>query len=647
MAIYYMSTNGPIRMELDHTGTADVTDIIQTALDGVINGGTIILDSGDYKVSKNSDLPDFPNHDQPALLLRNKERVRISGHGARLFVDKHAQGVLELQNCSASIIEGLELEGCGTFPSLDTASAGYTGYGEKGTANGGYHTSGFWGYRKNNSFDTSGNTRHGQGGQPWGTFGGGYIGNVSFGLLIHRGCENITVRDLDVHGFNYVGIGVGFNGDYVPTNLGYPDSRNILIGNCYVHDNYDANIHTMACDGVKVVHCTLESAGHPDASINHNFVDPGYGMTLRGTNWCEAKNSLVDGCTFRQNKRKGIDCHSGIGMIFTNNTIEHSFVNGIFVKWVSDLQQSKEIIITNNLIKHCATMLTAGGSISVGGARGSSFEKGNANVNVIVSNNVLKDTAGAGAIMEIGPFEQAIVEGNILDGVSPLAQDTSFYGILLGRSSNEKSAMLNLSNNLIDAKGHPGLVRGIQVQNVNEGTVSNNVIKLEHNCANIGLYSIGNGYVNFSGNYVKLGTIGTPLAITQTKGTTIGNIGLGGNATYNYHSGQIIHFRITVNKGNGTVNHYTGSQFVSSLETNMFGFTIFLKNVPQNLTPFVTVANASADGLLAPNGSAVGYIYTRESSSNAITVGLKCPVKGSHIALSNIISGALDVMVTL
>lgn len=121
--------------------------------------------------------------------------MHLVGYGAVLFTRTHAQGILELQQCEDCVIEGITFEGYGEFPGIDPV----TGYGEKGTKAGGYPTSGFWNYRKNNSFDTSERARND--GKPFGIFGGGFIGNVGSGVLVHRGCKNVLlsrVRAVDL-----------------------------------------------------------------------------------------------------------------------------------------------------------------------------------------------------------------------------------------------------------------------------------------------------------------------------------------------------------------------------------------------------------------------------------------------------------------
>ncbi|WP_066290207.1 right-handed parallel beta-helix repeat-containing protein [Bacillus sp. FJAT-29937] len=534
MSIRYTSNGSTkvINTKSPANGTDDLTLKLQEAFDRVADGGTIIIDPGTYKVSKNTNLTGFPNNDQPCLLLRNKKNVRIVGYGAKLWVDQHAQGILEIQLSSNIIVEGLEIAGYGEFPAIDTTSVGYTGYGEKGTANGGYYTSGFWGYYKNNSLDTSKKSTHASinNGRPWGLFGnGGFIGNVSYGILIHNGSENIKLFNLDVHGFNYVGIGIGHNGNFVPMDLRYNDSKNILIQNCYVHDNYGANIHALAVDGVQITNCISERAGHPDSQISHKFIDPGYGVTLRGTNWSEAKNMIVQGSIFRDNKRKGIDSHTGIGMIFADNMIENSYACGIFAKWSHDLQQSQDIIIKGNKITNCSANGTGLGAIMVGGYR-SGYSREKIQLHAIISDNLVKNCGATDSIIDAEVFDGLTITGNQIIGVDPRTVNTSFYGIRVGSStSSQKSYSLNIFNNTIDAIGAPALQRGIQVSNVEDGQVNGNIIKLEHSNSNIGLYSVNNGIVNFIGNIVSMGSAGTPIAIAQTSGYKAGNISSGGD----------------------------------------------------------------------------------------------------------------------
>ncbi len=147
---------------------------IAAALSDAPDGSTIVFRPGLYgALVKDTTLTGFPDNDQPCLLLRGKTGVTIYGAGAVLSTDVHGQGILELQQCTDCLVEGLTTLGPANFPQLD----GTTGRGEKGTATDGYDTRSFWNTHKNNSFDTSANTGGGFGGA-FPQYGGGTASTV-------------------------------------------------------------------------------------------------------------------------------------------------------------------------------------------------------------------------------------------------------------------------------------------------------------------------------------------------------------------------------------------------------------------------------------------------------------------------------------
>lgn len=654
---------------------------LQKALDDLPDNSTAILPPFTYIVEKNEQLTGFPNNDQPALLIRNKKNVRIIAYGAVLKTNTHAQGILEIQQSEHITIEGITFEGLGDFPHLDA-----TGYGEKGNPNGGYATSGFWGYYKNNSFDTSERTTRKSGdtsNAKWGTFRNGYIGNVSFGLLVHNKCNHITIKNSYARKFNYAGFGVGFNGDYHPTNLSYDDSKNVTFENCYSSDNYDTNFHVMACDGVSVINCKSIDSGHPNATLSHTFVDPGYGITARGSEFSKVKNLLVSSSYFDGNKRKGIDAHSGHGVRIVNNKVKNSWVDGIFTRWTTVNQFTKDIIIIGNEIEECAIHSNSGASISLGALR-SDYSKQNIELNAIVTSNICNYTGGAN-IIDVSTFDMLIMENNIVNGVSPRNSRNSIYGIKIGSgTSSERSYMLMLKGNVVDAKGGNRLVRGINVGNVDDGDVSNNTIKILHGSANIGINTTNNGNVNFIGNVAILGDVGRPIGISQTDGIVANNLAIGGNEeNHQFGNGvvvpytpiipknpvngtmyqdrdtgrlklyqntsfgemrRVIHFRLVANGGNGTPNFYGGEEYVEKIEASTHGFIVTLKNIPSSVTPFMCADISGGNGL-SGGGTTIGYVYPRGLGYGTCTVGLKQSTTSNHTRFDTLTDGSIDVMI--
>lgn len=252
----------------------DDTIAIQKALDSNYD---VYFPNGTYKVTKNTGL-NFADNDEPCLAIINKTNKKITGANAKIKTTIHAQGIFEIINSAFITIEGLEIEGLGIFPAID----GVTGRAEKGTNDAGYNTQGFWGYYKNNSFNTSENITHGNNGNPWGMFNGGYIGNIGNGILIHNNCRNIKILNNNIHGFNYSGVEVGFSYD---RNYNYNDSKNIEIAGNTIYNCYDTGINLLHCESVNNHNNTIYDIGHPNARYTDTYVDPRlwYNMQSRRT----------------------------------------------------------------------------------------------------------------------------------------------------------------------------------------------------------------------------------------------------------------------------------------------------------------------------------------------------------------------------
>lgn len=628
-------------IKADNTGATQVESVIQGYLDMAKEGETLVLPRGRYWVEKNNGLPDFPNNDQPCVLIRGKKNVTLLAYGATLFTRTHAQGILELQFSYDCKVEGLKLEGYGSFPAIDPT----TGYGEKGTTTGGYNTSGFWNYRKNNSYDTTARTTNS--GAAWGRFGGGFIGNIGSGVLVHRGCTNILFRDCEASGFNYSGFQVGHLGDYSPTDLKYSDSADITFMNCYGHDNYSSNFVFSAVDRPRVIACMSDKAGHPDASKTHQFVDPGYGINSIGTNYSKARDLLVQGCSLRGNKRKAIDGHAGGGLIAVDNFISDSLVCGIFYTWTNTDQFAKDCIISNNKIMNVGYAKNPLGAIYIGGVQRDA--KANQEMNAIVKGNHVKKCFGTDGIVFVGAFDRAEVEGNIIHGV-PDQLDTSNtifkpFGIYFGYSIPTQPNFAGvLANNIVDLE-HGAIAGGILVRNLQEGTVTGNTVKTTNAAVTYGLRLWNCIDVGAVGNTVKLGSSGTALD-PETKGLVMGNTVTGGNQTFTPLQGQPISFRITANSGNGDVIWKSGRHLVSSILSNSNGLEINLNNVAPGTTPMVKVSQAGSGGLLA-SSSVVDFIYIRQATANQVILGLKISPSSGHTQFTNVTGGGLDIEITI
>ncbi|MGK9126739.1 hypothetical protein M1D52_22175 [Olivibacter sp. SA151] len=494
-------------------GKTDDTKAIQAALDK--NSKVVVFQKGTYLVSKNSDLAGFPNMDQPCLLIRNKNNYKVIGNDATLVVMQHAQGILELQASENIVVQNLKLRGPGNFPPLD----GETGRGEKGIATAGYNTSGFWGYYKNNCHNTSSNQtggynkefpqKSGTKNRSWGKWNNGFIGNVAYGLLIHNGCNNIVIESCEATEFNYVGIGVGHNGDYFPKKLNYPRSRNITFKNCHVYRNYSAGFHSMAVDNFKIVGGQSSGSGHPDASINDQNCDPGYGYTSRGSDTYTVK-ATIEGVLFSDNKRKGIDAHAGENLSFINNTVKNSPVCGIYAAWTSESQKVIGIRILSNIIDNTGYGPASLGAIYVGADNNSNIDQ--RTVNSLIKGNIIKNYSCSAIRVRYGNYAQ-IIGNKIYSAKKGVLPNLSSI-LVVGKNEKDLAKNIDIIDNSIQESG-PLIERGIQLSNVEEGNVTNNTITFDKDI-NIGVFTKNTNKISIINNNINLKGKGRALAVQGT-----------------------------------------------------------------------------------------------------------------------------------
>jgi len=606
----------------------DDTLSLQAIFDSIQDGDEVIIPNGVYIVNKNTNLTDFPNNDQPCLLLRGKKDIRIIAHGAKFKTNTHAQGILELQLCENVVVEGLKLEGRGSFPALD----GTTGRGEKGTPDAGYATQQQWGFYKNNAA----NLGHG-------SFGGGYIGNIAVGALVHRGCKNIRFIGCEAKGFNYTGFGVGHNGDYNPNFLNYADSANVIFEKCIATDNYSSNFHFLAVDGGKMINCVSERSGHPNALYTHAAVDPGYGVTLIGSDWSNSKNVEIMNSTFKDDKRKGIDVHGGDGVRIEGNTVSNAIMSGIFAKSTSVNMPAKNITIEGNTIINSSYHSASFGAILVGGLNGVDYSKANAYFNGKVSKNKIIN-CGRGIIC--APFDTLEISDNTIDGVDNRAT-VAFEGIRAGTLAfAERNYNGIVRGNVVNSRGHALMTQGITARYLEEGNVNDNIIILENDAVGTGLYLVACGDVNAVNNYAKLLNAGTAIADTQTRGR-VSNTGLGGAPSVKQTTGQVIHFFITCNGGDGTKTFYSGANLVESVVSNSNGLAINLQGVSPGVRPYASVSIASPDGIKNASDVLHSYFYNRSASSSQVVIGIKSGPSSGHSPFNTLTTGSLEIRIEL
>ena len=456
-------------------GIQDDTDALQKILDS--DYPNIALDEGKtYLVTKNYTLQGFPNNDQPCLLIRDKSSLVLDGNKSKIIVKQHAQGILEIQKSNTVIVKNLTVIGAGEFPPID----GETGYGEKGIKGKGYHTSGFWGYYKNNSKNTAMEYRGGFKGKyqqyrghnrtapTWGEWNGGFIGNVSYGILIHNGCKDIILENCKAENFNYVGLAVGHNGDFYPKDLQYQQSTNVVFRNCQSNNNYSAGFHSMDVDGFKLVNSKADNSGHPDATPAHAANDPGYGYTARGS-FRYTKNAVIENSIFTNNKRKGLDVHAGKSITFRGNSIANSNACGIFAAWTNASQPAIDIFIINNRVENCGMGNGSLGAIYVGAS--ASTAESEKYLNAIVRGNTISNYSGSAIRARYG--NTIVISDNIINN-SIKGYGPNLSAILvMGQNGQALAHSVDVLNNRIkDNNGN--IKRGIQVSNARDVNVEGN-----------------------------------------------------------------------------------------------------------------------------------------------------------------------------
>lgn len=627
---------------------------IQGVMDSLENGESLTFLPGQYSgLVKDESLSGFPNNDQPCLLLRGKVGVKIYGSGAVLSTDTHAQGILELQECEFCYIEGLEVVGAGNFPPLD----GSTGRGEKGTSTAGYQTSGFWGYYKNNSYDTSADGRGGFGGNfpqwgggtasTWGVWNGGFIGNISYGILIHNDCHHIKLSQCKASGFNYVGIGVGHNGDFVPADLGYPESTNIVFEDCVGTGNYSAGAHAMHVDGFTLSRGEYSYSGHPNANLETDAAhDPGYGVTLRGSSNF-AKNAVITGGKYHSNVRKGIDSHASHGVNISENKVYYNGVCGIFVAHTNTAQPAEESIITANRLK--------GNSFGNSGLLGSIYVGGNSVGqtigDMIVSNNVI--LYGGGESIRCRYLSHVMITGNKIRGA--LLKPGNAHIDVLAEASGFEHDIQVTGNSIWDDTGFRP--RGIQVSRIRDSLVSGNKVVMTGE-VNIGIYAVDCQRVDVLNNSARLGSTGTPIAVNRARGQIHGNIFEGGDQPsfiYTNDESQRIprisnsfSFRINFNgTAAPSIDGVTAPETVGSASSTGSGVAVAFNGIPSVSRLIASFVVSSAAGLVVPGVTDDPFIYLRGLTNSGIEIGLKATPSGEHLAAQGFTSGQLVVTVEI
>nr|DAT60045.1 MAG TPA: parallel beta-helix repeat-containing protein [Caudoviricetes sp.] len=390
------------------------------------------------KVNDNNELNDFFNKIEnntkvklkkstyevdDVLILNNKHNVEIDLNDATLKQNKHGYGVLEIKNCTNITIKGGKIIGAGEFPDQSIDNQNKILHNEK------VDCPVDWGVYKNGEYEST-------------PYNGGYLYNVSFGILIVENCKNIIIENVEASLFNYVGIGVGFRG-----KVDYIKNENVTIRNCYCHDNFSAGIHLMHIEGANVYNNRCENNGHPNTNQNDFDCNPGYGITCRNSNSYPTNVNIYNNIC-NNNKRKGIDVHSGVDININNNTVKNCNYWGIALTRFNG--KVKNIIVKDNVIDSCSTVKNGVGILC---------DSGGMNV---IENNKIFNSAHDGAALNI-LNSVASVRGNIISNCSTNEN----------RNAVDISGNVSFTNNIIE---HSGLKRGVSIYPKNYLLFSDNII---------------------------------------------------------------------------------------------------------------------------------------------------------------------------
>jgi len=416
------------------TNLAQDMDAFQKCFDAVKNGQTIRFWHSAHlekQINKHTDIYGTEgrslgrltlNGGQPCLILRNKVDVTINLASAELYTETASQGILDLVNCvRCKVIKGALVGGNYIretkeykFPPID----GTTGHAEKGALTTGFNTtvlSPDIGGISNNMVVTQNETSGGYGGAfpqfdgttaaTWGTWRGGQLGNHSDGIRVIGGYGN-EILGTEIYGFNGSAIRLGLlrslDGLTNFPRISNSESREVApngtkIKGTYLHNCYIGGCHSdRSIDTFFDDYNIVEDMGHPDASIAHANVDPGYGFSTSRAmpNFkLNVKNNAFTRCV-----RKGIDCHQGSQLRLSDNSIKGTMFHGVGIAVDDDFADTfyqpyfehVGYIKDNEIESHEVGIFYANGQF--GRARREAIKKRWEQLHVNITGNVIRST---------------------------------------------------------------------------------------------------------------------------------------------------------------------------------------------------------------------------------------------------------------
>ena len=345
-------------------GITDDSNAFQLAADALKDGGVFRADGVSKltrQANKHTDLYGTEgrsygrltlNGGQPCIIFREKKNITIDLRGSELFTEVYGQGIIDLYKCeNVTIIGGKQTGGAYIrstseykMPPID----GLTGHAEKGTSTTGFNTTTLSpdiGTSRNNQFITQNETTGGYGGQfpqfdgttstTWGVWRDGQLGGQGYAICVIGG-KNILITQTESHGFNggsvILGLQRSLDGSTSYGRISTEETRalspsNVVIYQNHFHNNYIGGVHSERSTQVYVEKNFIADMGHPDASIAHTFVDPGYGFSTSRA--MPTYLFEVTSNTFMRCMRKGMDAHNGSNFLVTKNKIWGTKFHGI------------------------------------------------------------------------------------------------------------------------------------------------------------------------------------------------------------------------------------------------------------------------------------------------------------------------------
>lgn len=519
--------------------------------------------------------------------LQNKNNVILDFSNTKFVQNKHGYGVLEISNCSNIRIKGGIIQGAGNFPAQTIDNTNKVMHNEK------VDCPNDWGTYKNGAY-TSG-----------GVYNGGYLYNVSFGILIIEGCSNVIIEEVESSGFNYIGIGIGFRGKIDGTI-----NKNITIKNCYSHDNFCGGIHVMHVDGFEIYNNKCENNGHPSALVTDYDCNPGYGITCRNSTSIP-KNGSIYNNTCCNNKRKGIDAHSGQYITISYNKIYNNFAYGIalsrFNGFISDFT------IDNNTIISCGNIP---GGIAI---RCESYGYN------IISNNKIIDSGLSGCTI------------SLYNGIANILDN-----IINGCSINNGAIAIDIQDSDVIFKGNTiynsGVGKCLRVYLNKYANIENNIFNY-NNSANAIYLNIHDGFgvdgvINVLNNVFITNPINSDLTANNIPNGVISNNKFTGsvittttcgfvinNTNINYNSASKITTRETINSittvtvtiTNGVITYSDSNNIVTGVVDQEKGFTIQLGSRIPNGCSYMKKTTGTTE---------VTGVVARDINANSLNIAL-------------------------